>query len=348
MNKLIINTVLPQLQIVLTKNEQIYTTVLDADKNHNEKLLGEIDMLLRKAELKMQDIDACLCFVGPGSFTGIRVGVATAKGFKDALGIKAYGINTLEYLSHLAMRENADAQVFALYGSLNSYFVAHIKDGKLVYESTNQTLDQLMNIANGRKIYVFSGSSHCEFAQGVDLNAEVLVSLADEVISRGDERLTPVYFQLSQAEAQKINRDVDISVANETDAKEITAIDNLIFEDKWSADAYSRECKNNKIFVAKLLDKIIGFIDLEIVADEMNIVKVGVLPDYRRNRVAIQLINHALEYAKQNNIASVGLEVSSNNIPAQNLYKKMGFESTRVRKQYYKDHSDGIEMRKQV
>ena len=106
MNKLIINTVLPQVQIVLTKNEQIYTTVLDADKNHNEKLLGEIDMLLRKAELKMQDIDACLCFVGPGSFTGIRVGVATAKGFKDALGIKAYGINTLEYLSRLRRLED--------------------------------------------------------------------------------------------------------------------------------------------------------------------------------------------------------------------------------------------------
>ncbi len=348
MNKLIINTVLPQLQAVLTKDEHIFSTVLDADKNHNEKLLGEIDKLLQESDLKMQDIDACFCFVGPGSFTGIRVGVATIKGFRDALGIKAFGINTLEYLSRLAVKKDSTAQVFALYGSLNSYFVAHIENGELVYESTNQTLDQLLAIANGRDIYVFSGSNHCEFARNVDLNADELVLLANDVYARGDERLTPVYFQLSQAEAQKISRNVDISLATVDDAKEITNIDNQIFEDKWNEDSYIREIRNNKLFVAKLLDKIIGFVDLEIVADEMNIVKIGVLPDYRRNRVAIQLINHATDYARQSNIASIGLEVSSNNAPAKNLYKKMGFEPTRIRKHYYKDHSDAIEMRKQV
>lgn len=347
MNRLIINTVLPKLQIVVSKDTQVFGEILEASKRHNEVLLPTIESLLRQAELAIQDIDEIYCFVGPGSFTGIRVGVATTKALRDALGVKALGMNTLEYLQRLSVVQDPTASVFALYGSMNSYFVAHLENDELVIEKVNQTKDQLLSIANGRKIYMFADTQDEDFAKYVDLDNEILLDMAVSMPDTPAERaLMPVYFQLSQAEAQKINKNVDIIEATEKDLDWLVKADNMVFEDKWTREYFATSLSNglHKIFIAKLLDDNIGFIDLEIVPDEVSIMKVAVLPEYRRNNVATQLVNRAKAYTKEQGIDTLSLEVSENNIQAKSLYTKLGFATRRIRKNYYKDHSNAIEM----
>lgn len=73
--------------------------VLDLGKGHAEQLIGVVDAALAAAGLGLKDIDAIAVSVGPGSFTGIRVAVSTARGFALALGIPAIGVNTLEALA---------------------------------------------------------------------------------------------------------------------------------------------------------------------------------------------------------------------------------------------------------
>lgn len=65
-------------------------------KKHNSALLGYIDAVLKKNGLELKDLDCMGVAVGPGSFTGIRVGVATVNAFSLALGIKKVEITTLE------------------------------------------------------------------------------------------------------------------------------------------------------------------------------------------------------------------------------------------------------------
>ncbi len=67
--------------------------------NHTSRLLTSIDHLLRTADWKKNDIDAIAVAIGPGSFTGLRVGLATAKGMAFALNCSLIGISSLKSLA---------------------------------------------------------------------------------------------------------------------------------------------------------------------------------------------------------------------------------------------------------
>ncbi|TML03237.1 MAG: tRNA (adenosine(37)-N6)-threonylcarbamoyltransferase complex dimerization subunit type 1 TsaB, partial [Actinobacteria bacterium] len=62
-------------------------------------LLEDIDALLRQAGMHTRDVEALAVGVGPGSFTGVRIGLSTARGLALALGIPAAGVSTLDALA---------------------------------------------------------------------------------------------------------------------------------------------------------------------------------------------------------------------------------------------------------
>lgn len=68
-------------------------------RTHSENLMPMIDEAFKKSNLKPTDIELLVCDIGPGSFTGIRIGVATAKAFSDSLNIPCIGISSLEALA---------------------------------------------------------------------------------------------------------------------------------------------------------------------------------------------------------------------------------------------------------
>jgi tRNA threonylcarbamoyladenosine biosynthesis protein TsaB len=71
-----------------------------APGQHAERLLGLIDGVLKQAGWEKRDIELVACCIGPGSFTGVRVGVATAKGIALALGLPIIGVGSLETMAH--------------------------------------------------------------------------------------------------------------------------------------------------------------------------------------------------------------------------------------------------------
>lgn len=69
---------------------------------HSEQMMPLLDILLSHLELKMSDIDLIGVSVGPGSFTGIRIGVAAANAMAMALDIPVVGISSLEAMAYTA------------------------------------------------------------------------------------------------------------------------------------------------------------------------------------------------------------------------------------------------------
>lgn len=67
---------------------------------HSESLMPLIKELLTESNLTLKDINLLVCNIGPGSFTGLRIGIATVKAFSDSLNIPCIGINSLETLAH--------------------------------------------------------------------------------------------------------------------------------------------------------------------------------------------------------------------------------------------------------
>ncbi len=72
---------------------------LQTRKTHSERLLPLIDFWLREAELSLSDLDGVAVTLGPGSFTGLRIGLATAKGLALGAGKPLVGIPTLDALA---------------------------------------------------------------------------------------------------------------------------------------------------------------------------------------------------------------------------------------------------------
>jgi tRNA threonylcarbamoyladenosine biosynthesis protein TsaB len=62
-------------------------------------LLEDVDALLRRASARPRDLDALAVGIGPGSFTGVRVGLATARGLALSLGLPVAGVSTLDALA---------------------------------------------------------------------------------------------------------------------------------------------------------------------------------------------------------------------------------------------------------
>jgi len=62
-------------------------------------LLEDVDALLRQAGMHTRDVEALAVGIGPGSFTGVRIGLATARGLGLALGVRAAGVSTLDALA---------------------------------------------------------------------------------------------------------------------------------------------------------------------------------------------------------------------------------------------------------
>lgn len=69
-------------------------------RTHSENLMPLVKNALQEANTELKNIDLIVCDIGPGSFTGIRIGVATAKAFSDSLNIPCVGISSLEALAY--------------------------------------------------------------------------------------------------------------------------------------------------------------------------------------------------------------------------------------------------------
>jgi len=101
-----IDTATPRGSVALASQEGILTTAALLERGaHARDLVPSIDRLLAEAGLRPADLQALVVTVGPGSFTGVRVGLATAKGFAYALDVPLAGLSTLEALARATTPE---------------------------------------------------------------------------------------------------------------------------------------------------------------------------------------------------------------------------------------------------
>lgn len=86
--------------IAIVDNARVISEItLNVRATHSEKLMPAIDRLFSDAGLAVDDMDAIAVSIGPGSFTGLRIGISTAKGLSYASGKPLIGIPTLDALA---------------------------------------------------------------------------------------------------------------------------------------------------------------------------------------------------------------------------------------------------------
>jgi len=150
------------------------------------------------------------------------------------------------------------------------------------------------------------------------------------------------------------NVKVTIRDAVSRDLARVIAIERAAFPHPWSLDAFHRELSLpfSRVTVADLGTDtgatVAGFLCRWIVADECHILNVAVDPSMRRMGIGRELMEYAVAEAIASAIRLITLEVRRSNVVARHLYRELGFEERRLRKNYYALGEDAIIMEREL
>ncbi|MDD5450583.1 MAG: tRNA (adenosine(37)-N6)-threonylcarbamoyltransferase complex dimerization subunit type 1 TsaB [Desulfovibrionales bacterium] len=206
---------------------------LFSNETHSRRLLQAVEHLLAQTGLAFNDIDGLAVAIGPGSFTGIRIGLATFKGLALATGKPVVGISSLDALA--ANFPVADRPVFPVIDARKKevFTAAYYpnEDGRLIKTSPELALSpqDLVTRIKERVILVGDGArSYGEFfkkelgdkaffAPGPFsfIRASNVAFLAAEKFKAGEQAdivtMVPAYIRPSEAELKWAEKDGDIS-----------------------------------------------------------------------------------------------------------------------------------------
>lgn len=101
MNILAVDTTTKCASVSVKTENSLYIEKVENEVTHSEKLLPLIDKVLGIANLDISEITSFACINGPGSFTGIRIGLATIKALAQVRNLDIFSINSLELIAYL-------------------------------------------------------------------------------------------------------------------------------------------------------------------------------------------------------------------------------------------------------
>lgn len=196
---------------------------VNAGLTHSRTLMPMVDNALRQANMSINDIDAFCVNAGPGSFTGIRIGVAAVKGLALVENKPCAGVSTLESVAYNFLDENC-VVCSAMDARCNQVYTAlfEIADGKVKRLCEDKAIsiielaDEISEIGN-TVILAGDGAEICynsmkDNLENIILSAEnrryqraygaALAAASDESVFKDSALLSPVYLRLPQAERE--------------------------------------------------------------------------------------------------------------------------------------------------
>lgn len=127
----------------LLANEKYFFLAIDGGQRHSELIMDAANTLLGIAAIAKKDLEAVTCMEGPGSFTGLRIGFAAAKGLALALGIPIVPIPTLDCMAN-PYSFWPGIVLPVIDAKKNSFFTALYKQGKRISPYLDITMNELI------------------------------------------------------------------------------------------------------------------------------------------------------------------------------------------------------------
>lgn len=212
---------------------------------HSERLMPHIDYLFSSLDENVRQMDGFAVTIGPGSFTGIRIGVATANAFAMASGKKIVGISTLEALAH-NFRHSEAFIISTMYAQREDYYrgIYQFCDGRMMIHQVEDAVSKT-DILNEAMIFSKRGAviivgemasalaSDDEFTDknincetknsiirlgiGADnyVRGAILCEIASQKFDSASDFVSPIYIRKPQAEVQYEEKQRALEVKNE-------------------------------------------------------------------------------------------------------------------------------------
>lgn len=196
MKILAIDTATDMCGVALTEEQRLVAEYRIQQRNvHNEKLVAAIETLLRDVKWQVEDLAGIAVSIGPGSFTGLRIGMSVAKGLAFSAEVPLAAVNTLDAMAHAAyfwrgtvcavIKARAEEVYFAIYEK-DVNRVNRISDYQIAdLETLNQSLE------SGTLVAAFPADLYSAFTQkGLIFPSDDFPVLSAFTIARlGNEKL---------------------------------------------------------------------------------------------------------------------------------------------------------------
>ncbi|MEJ6348160.1 tRNA (adenosine(37)-N6)-threonylcarbamoyltransferase complex dimerization subunit type 1 TsaB [Holzapfeliella sp. He02] len=221
------STATSQLSVALKTHAQVIEENKTDSRNHSIHLMPTIEKLLNQEQLTLSDIDAFVVAKGPGSYTGVRIGVTAAKTMAKVLDKELYGVSTLALLARNSSDEQAlivpviDARnhnFFAAAYTVNhqGHYEEQLKEQHIGFKDLVNELTKKAKVLGKTKL-VFVGESlesqqeafpnffepkevSLEVCPDSLVHAESAIAMTDQLTPEVIDQFVPEYLRKTQAE----------------------------------------------------------------------------------------------------------------------------------------------------
>ncbi len=357
---------------VLRGDDVLAQLVGDPASPHGQRLPGDLGRVLDLAGVALRDVELFAVAAGPGSFTGLRVGIATMQGLAMASGARVAPVSTLDALARAGTNATRlvgawmDAQRGEVYAAL------YAPDGEevrleAVAARPQVVLDAWAGALASREV-VFIGDGAMRYSALIGQTPAARRdgggaagarrshrpdrgprSFACGSAPRGRPDLRaqirrgtgarPSYRRLRRRSRMADPAWTIERLTSEADLDAVAALEAESFANPWTRDMLARELGQSdvaRVYVLRMTDaRLAAFCACWLVFDELHVNTVAVTPSWRRRGLATALMQHVLADAARDGAEQATLEVRRSNEPALELYRRLGFAVEAVRPRYY-------------
>ncbi|MBF4798191.1 tRNA (adenosine(37)-N6)-threonylcarbamoyltransferase complex dimerization subunit type 1 TsaB [Aeromonas hydrophila] len=182
MKILAVDTATEACSAALLVGEQVFSRWEEAPRDHTRKILPMVQAVLDEAGITLDELDAIAFGRGPGSFTGVRIGIGVAQGLAFGAGVPLIGISTLAAMAQGAHRLDGAEQVLtAIDARMNEVYFGRYEliDGRMQLVGDEVVSDPAALVEARGKL---PGRS-TRVGTGFETYGDVLSTLADELVA---------------------------------------------------------------------------------------------------------------------------------------------------------------------
>jgi tRNA threonylcarbamoyladenosine biosynthesis protein TsaB len=319
------------------------------ERGQAEALAPMVQETMKIAGVDFADLRRIAVTIGPGTFTGVRIGLAMARGLGVSLSIPIIGINSL---AAIAANEKLNDQPIAVAADARMdeiYFAAFDRAGHELSPPAVLPLDDVqmpaspcLVLGTGADLLLkkLGRHPHLRSSAGDMPNAANFVRIAATMPADANPP-EPLYLRAPDVKPQAAK--LSFSGAGPPAAKLLAEIHGECFVQRWDEGAFAALLNSpgaNAIVISNQ-NAPAGFVLFRKAADEAEIITLCTRPALRRRGHAKALVLHMETLLRKDGIKSLFIEVAISNQSALALYVSRGFTKAGVRKNYY-DLGDGM------
>ena len=305
------------------------------NKSHNDPLAhGEVlPKLVAQALAVNKQIDLIAVGMGPGPFTGLRVGIAFAQSYALATQIDWVGVCSLDAM---AAGINQSEFIVSTDARRKERFWARYKDGVRITQPA---------VSKASELEKFGLPILNEGDYFPDPVAVAKIALTSKSVEQ------PIYIR--KPDAYPLPTGVKFRPMTALDLVSAIAIEKAVYgKTAWSADQFKSEFakapKSAQYLAAEIEGQLIAYAGIFYVADVADIHTITVVEDQRRKGIGRELLKRLIDWARVKKAQAIMLEMRLGNDAARPLYESFGFIEISKRENYYGPGLTAVVMRKEL